>query len=102
MKTSRRPAAARRNGGVGESARSKGSIHSDIWEGTAADLAERGAVGIYPVSGWWKDQPRRDRSQVGARYALIVSIETEVEGVDIWTSVAQEVGVPVEEVVIDF
>ena len=87
---------------VGESARSKGSIHSDIWEGTAADLAERGAVGIYPVSGWWKDQPSRDRSQVGARYALIVSIETEVEGVDIWTPVAQEVGVPVEEVVIDF
>ena len=87
---------------VGESARSKGSIHSDIWEGTAADLAERGAVGIYPVSGWWKDQPNRDRSQVGARYALIVSIETEVEGVDIWTPVAQEVGVPVEEVVIDF
>ena len=87
---------------VGENARSKGSIHSDIWEGTAADLAERGAVGIYPVSGWWKDQPKRDRSQVGARYALIVSIETEVEGVDIWTPVAQEVGVPIEEVVIDF
>jgi hypothetical protein len=86
---------------LGEQTRNKGSIHSDIWVGTAADLAERGAIGVYPVSGWWKDQPKRDRSEVGARYALVVSIETEAEGVDIWTSVAQEIGVPVQEVVIE-
>lgn len=86
---------------LGEVARNKGSIHSDIWEGTAADLAERGVVGVYPVSGWWKDQPKRDRSKVGARYALIVTIETEVEGVDIWTPVAQNIGVPVDEVEIE-
>ncbi|GGO12802.1 hypothetical protein GCM10007972_18210 [Iodidimonas muriae] len=86
---------------LGEMARNKGSIHSDLWVGTAADLAERGVVGIYPVSGWWKDQPKRDRSKFGARYALIVAIETEAEGVDIWTPVAQEIGVPVEEAVIE-
>jgi hypothetical protein len=86
---------------LGEQVRNRGSIHSDIWVGTAADLAERGAVGIYPVSGWWKDQPRRDRSGFGARYALVVSLETEAEGIDIWTPVAQEVGVPVEEAVIE-
>jgi hypothetical protein len=79
---------------LGERARSKGSIHSDIWTGTAADLAERGVIGVYPVSGWWKDQPRRDRSALGARYALVVSIETEAEDTDIWTPVAQEIGVP--------
>jgi hypothetical protein len=81
---------------LGEETRNKGSIHSDVWTGTAADLAERGVIGVFPVSGWWKDQPKRDRSQVGARYALIVGIETEEEGVDIWTPVAQEIGVPVE------
>jgi hypothetical protein len=86
---------------LGEMARNKGSIHSDIWVGTAADLAERGVIGIYPVSGWWKDQPKRDRSGIGARYALVVAIETEAEGVDIWTPVAQEIGVPVEEAVIE-
>ncbi|ABK43803.1 conserved hypothetical protein [Magnetococcus marinus MC-1] len=80
---------------IGE-ARNKGSIHLDIWDGTAADLAERGIVGIYPVSGWWKDQPKRDRSQFGARYSLIITIETDADGVDVWTPVAQEVGVPVE------
>ena len=86
---------------LGEMARNKGSIHSDIWVGTAADLAERGVVGIYPVSGWWKDQPKRDRSDVGARYALLIAIETEAEGVDIWTPVAQEIGIPVEAAVIE-
>jgi hypothetical protein len=78
-------------------ARNKGSVHSDRWVGTAADLAERGVVGIYPISGWWKDQPKRDRSDIGARYALVVSIETEAEELDIWTPVAQQIGVAVEE-----
>ncbi len=85
---------------IGE-ARNKGSLHADIWVGTAADLAERGVIGVFPVSGWWKDQPKRDRSQFGARYALIVTVETDAEGIDIWTPVAQEIGVPVEEAMID-
>jgi len=84
---------------LGEQTRNKGSIHSDIWTGTAADLAERAIVGVFPVSGWWKDQPKRDRSALGARYALVVSIETEAQGVDIWTPVAQEIGVPVDLIV---
>ncbi len=81
---------------LGEQARNKGSIHSDIWKGTAADLAERGVIGVCPVSGWWKDQPKRDRSDFGARYALVVSIETDAEDVDIWTPVAQQIGVLIE------
>ena len=70
-------------------------MHSDHLQGFAADLAERGVVGIYLVSGWWKDQPTRDRGARGARYALIVSIETDATDVDIWTPVANEVGVPI-------
>jgi hypothetical protein len=81
---------------LGERARSKGSIHSDVWTGTAADLADRGVIGVFPVSGWWKDQKARDRSGFGARYALVVSIETAAEDVDIWTPVAVQVGVPIE------
>jgi len=86
---------------LGEVARNKGSIHSDIWVGTAADLAERGWVGVYPVSGWWKDQPKRDRSGMGARYALVISIETDAQDVDIWTPVAQAIGLPIEEIVVE-
>jgi hypothetical protein len=83
---------------LGEQTRNRGSVHSDIWVGTAADLAARGVIGVYPVSGWWKDQPKRDRSSLGARYSLVVSIETDAEGADIWTPVAQQIGVPVVEV----
>jgi hypothetical protein len=39
--------------------------------------------------------------EIGARYALVISIETEAQGVDIWTPVAQEIGVPIEEIAIE-
>jgi hypothetical protein len=86
---------------LGEQARNRGSLHSDILCGTeakpvtAADLAERGVIAVYPVSGWWKDQPKRDRSDKGARYALVVSIETPGVDTDIWTPVAAQVGIPI-------
>jgi hypothetical protein len=81
---------------LGESGQTKGSIHSDCWSGPAAELAERGLLAIYPVSGWWKELPARDRSAEGARYALVVSIETDEEGVDLWTPVAVQQEIPIE------
>ncbi len=83
----------------GARAREHGSVHSDYWTGTAAALAERSAIGIHPVTGWWKEQKRRDRSAAGARYALLVSIETPGVETDIWTPVAQRIGVPIEIVI---
>ncbi len=79
----------------GPTQRVAGSLHTDIWTGTAAELAQRGAIAVFPVSGWWKERPKRDRSEEGVRYTLIVSIETPGQDVDIWTPVAAEVGVPV-------
>jgi hypothetical protein len=87
---------------LGEETRNKGSIHCDVWVGSGADLAEREVVGIYPVGGWWKEQPARDRSAAGARYSLIVSIETTAAEVDLWTPVALEVGVPIEAVELEW
>lgn len=80
---------------LGSNARSLGSLHSDIWAGTAAELAARGRIAIYPVTGWWKELRARDRSALGARYSLLLSIETDVESVDLWTPVAAQVGVPI-------
>lgn len=79
----------------GPDLRSSGSIHTDVWHGTAADLADRGAIGIYPVTGWWKDRASRDHRERSTRYALVVSIETTAEDVDIWTPVAEQVGLPI-------
>jgi hypothetical protein len=79
----------------GPNERVTGSLHTDIWTGTAADLAQRGVIAVYPVTGWWKERPDRDRSTEGARYSLIVSIETPGQDVDIWTPVASEIGLPI-------
>ncbi|WP_216211188.1 S8 family peptidase [Amycolatopsis aidingensis] len=75
--------------------RAPGSLHTDIWTGNATDLAQRGALAVFPVTGWWKANKARDRSEDGARYALILSIETPDLDVDVWTPVAQQVNVPV-------
>lgn len=80
----------------GPNSRTSGSVFSDIWEGSAIDLARRGSIAVYPVGGWWKERPRLDRSAAGARYALVVSIETPGQEVDIWTPVAIEAGVAVQ------
>lgn len=80
----------------GPRAREHGSIHSDYWTGAAAVLAERGVIAVHPVTGWWKELPKRDRSTAGVRYALIVSIEAPGVETDLWTPVANQVGVPVE------
>lgn len=67
----------------------RGSIHSDIWEGTAADLAEKDSIGIYPVGGWWRYNSRCEGWNKTARYALIVSLRVvnDVE-VDIYTPIS--------------
>jgi len=92
-----RPSSGSDNDGwyLGSRARNRGSVHSDILAGFAADIAERGTIAVYPVTGWWKELKKRDRSEHGARYALIVSIETDAVDADIWTPIANQVGVPV-------
>jgi hypothetical protein len=84
---------------LGPQARNRGSLHADILRCSAADLADRGVIAVFPVTGWWKELKARDRSEHGARYALIVSIETERVDVDIWTPIATAVGIPVETTV---
>lgn len=73
-----------------------GSLHTDIWTGTAAELASKGAVAIYPVAGWWKNRPQLDQSDSGVPYSLVVSIESPDIEVDLWTPVAAQVATGVE------
>jgi len=67
--------------------RSKGSLHHDRWEGTAADLATREHLAVFPVIGWWRERLALERSQSKARYSLVVSIRTPPSNVDIYTPV---------------
>ena len=77
---------------------SNGSLHTDIWEGPAVDLASKEAIAVYPVAGWWKDRRAYDQSELGVHYSLVVSIESPHVEVDLWTPVAQQI---VPDVVIE-
>ena len=83
---------AGKNWTIGE-ARNVGSIHSDIWSGSAADLASSNMIAIYPVVGWWRERTNENRWNKSCRYALIVSIQTPGEDVDIYTPVAVQIGI---------
>lgn len=88
-----------RNWRLGDRLRRKGSVHSDTWSGTAAELAECGVIAVFPVTGWWKERPHLNCWNRQARYSLIVNIETDAEEVDLYTPIATQIGVPVERTV---
>jgi hypothetical protein len=75
--------------------RDRGSVHSDIWRGNAAELAERDAIGVYPISGWWKEKPALQRWDRSVRYALIVSVRAPGTNVDIYAAIANRLAVPI-------
>jgi hypothetical protein len=80
---------------LGERQRNKGSLHQDIWEGTAADLASRGFLAVYPAMGWWRTRPKLDRYQLPARYTLIISIRSPETDVDLYSAVAAQIQTPI-------
>jgi Subtilase family len=81
---------------IGARLRNAGSLHADVWSGTGAALAEAGYIGITPVGGWWKENNRRDRIDLPVRYALLVSLRTDAVATDIYTPIANQIGIPVE------
>ncbi|NJM09490.1 MAG: S8 family peptidase [Bdellovibrionaceae bacterium] len=80
----------------GEHIRSKGSVHSDVWVGTAADLAERSQLAVYPVVGWWREKHSEGHTTKKARYSLIISISTPSTEIDLYTPVETQVVTEVE------
>lgn len=80
---------------LGSQTRDRGSIHSDIWQGTAADLAGSNLIAVSPTIGWWRERSHLGRWSKKTRYTLVVSIITPDETIDVYTPVAEQVGVPV-------
>lgn len=81
---------------LGHNVRSRGSVHSDVWTGTAVELASKSHLAVFPVGGWWKDWSQAERHGVETRYCLIISLEVaeEVE-VDLYAPIAAKIAVPV-------
>jgi hypothetical protein len=80
---------------LGPRLRDRGSLHSDVWCGTATDLANRHAIVVYPVGGWWKEKPKLERADRRVRYALVVSLRANVE-VDLYTEIFNAIPIAVE------
>lgn len=81
---------------LGENLRNKGSIHKDIWEGPAADLATRNMIAVYPTTGWWKTRKKLERYNNRVQYSLIVSIESPNVDIDIYNPVKQQIDVKID------
>lgn len=80
---------------IGSNARDRGSLHSDIWRGSAADLATGGIIAVYPIGGWWRERSHLGMVDKRTRYSLIVSITTPEQEVDLYTPIANELKIPV-------
>lgn len=84
---------------LGSKNRDVGSIHSDVWEDTAINLAQSGVLAVYPVVGWWRERTTLKKYNSKLPYSLVVTIETPDENVDLYTpimtKIASKVTVPI-------
>jgi len=81
---------------LGAQLRGRGSVHSDVWFGDAAQLAEKSHIAVYPVGGWWKDWKDSERHSTPVRYALTVTLDVlEDIDIDVYTPIANVIAVPV-------
>ena len=78
---------------VGSKGRTQGSIHSDLWTGTAPELANCAHLAVYPVTGWWAERPHMKCWHKSARYSLIVSLES--EETDIYSEISTVIVAPI-------
>lgn len=78
---------------IGNKVRDKGSIHKDIWKGTAADLATRNVIAIFPVNGWWRTRKKLMRYNNQVRYSLILSIESPDDTVDLYNPILNQIDI---------
>jgi hypothetical protein len=80
---------------IGDENRRRGSLHSDIWTGTAADLAGMEHLIVYPVNGWWRLRPRHKRFNNRIRYSLIATVESLGADIDLYAAVQAQIAQPI-------
>ncbi|WP_425302651.1 S8 family peptidase [Nocardia wallacei] len=80
---------------LGEQQRCFGSLHQDEWHGLASELAECNSIAVYPVGGWWKNSKSPDRRDNAVRYALLISLTTTEQHIDLYTPIETQLHIPV-------
>lgn len=84
---------------IGSNGRSSGSVHSDFWKSTAAEIATCNHIAVFPVVGWWRERKHLKKMESVTRYSLIVSLHTEAQDIDIYTPVKLRIDTAVKTLV---
>ena len=79
---------------IGPDTRSRGSVQSDRCRVTAASLAGRKLIAVFPVLGWWEG--RADRLDAVVPYSLVARVDAGDADIDLYAEIAAEIGVSVE------
>jgi hypothetical protein len=75
---------------LGPNLRNRGSLHVDIWEGDAVELSQRDAIIVYPIGGWWRENPGFDRADTRVRYSLLATLRT-AANIDLYTPISTSI-----------
>lgn len=81
---------------LGPNLRNLGSVHSDSWDATAAELSTCNYIAIYPVIGWWKERKHIQHWKEKTRYSLLISLETPEQNIDIYTPIYELVSTTIK------
>lgn len=80
---------------IGVKGRTTGSLHCDIWQGTAAELSESNYVAVYPTAGWWKTMNSLKKYNSRVRYSLVVTLSTPNVEAKLYTAITNVIGIPI-------
>lgn len=80
---------------IGPKGRTTGSLHCDIWQGTAAELSEANLIAVYPTSGWWKTRQYLKRYDSKVRYSLVVTLSTPQVETQLYTQITNKIGITI-------
>ncbi len=84
---------------IGPNNRHRGSVHTDIWLGSGAELSAMKHIAVYPVSGWWRSRKTANRYGHKMRYSLVISLIAPAVGIDLYGEVAALLQVGVDATV---
>lgn len=71
--------------------RNRGSLISDTWEGTAAQLIDRATIAVYPIGGWWQSLKNKMRAERKTRFSLCVSLKVDDPAVDLYVPIELQI-----------
>ena len=81
---------------LGSKLRDVGSIHSDYMQLSGVELSDINQIAVYPVIGWWRERAYLNKYNSKIRYALIVSISTPKQDIDLYTPIITQIKNKVE------